>query len=328
MRTDDTGSRSGRPVTGAPPPESRELVTASDRLNFVYLERCTVHRDANAVTATDEQGVVHIPAAVIGALLLGPGTRVTQSAMALLGSSGATVVWVGEGGVRCYAAGRPLAGSSRMLEAQARAFASQRRRLEVARLMYEFRFPDEDVSGLTMQQLRGREGARMRALYRQHSDRTGVAWARRDYDPEDFAGSDAVNRALSSANSCLYGVAVAVIHTLGMAPGLGFVHVGHDQSLVYDIADLFKATTTIPAAFDVVASGSDDPENDVRRHLRDHLIRSRVMDRCVAVLRELFLTAQEIEAEPQIAYDHSLSIWSGRGEQRATAGRNYDGSDP
>lgn len=215
-----------------------------------------------------------------------------------------------------------------MLEAQARAFASQRRRLEVARLMYEFRFPDEDVSGLTMQQLRGREGARMRALYRQHSDRTGVAWARRDYDPEDFAGSDAVNRALSSANSCLYGVAVAVIHTLGMAPGLGFVHVGHDQSLVYDIADLFKATTTIPAAFDVVASGSDDPENDVRRHLRDHLIRSRVMDRCVAVLRELFLTAQEIEAEPEIAYDHSLSIWSGRGEQRATAGRNYDGSDP
>ena len=97
-------------MTGAPPPESRELVTASDRLSFVYLERCTVHRDANAVTATDEQGVVHIPAAVIGALLLGPGTRVTQSAMALLGSSGATVVWVGEGGVRCYAAGRPLAG--------------------------------------------------------------------------------------------------------------------------------------------------------------------------------------------------------------------------
>lgn len=214
-----------------------------------------------------------------------------------------------------------------MLEAQARAFASQRRRLEVARLMYEFRFPDEDVSGLTMQQLRGREGARMRMLYRQHSERTGVAWSRRDYDPEDFAGSDAVNRALSSANSCLYGVVVAVIHALGMTPGLGFVHVGHDQSLVYDVADLFKATTTIPAAFDVVASGSDDPENDVRRHLRDHLIRGRIMDLCVAVLRDLFLTTDEIRAEPEIAYDHSLSVWAGRGEQRSAAGRNYAGDE-
>ena len=244
--------------------------------------------------------------------------------MALLGASGAVVVWTGEGAVRCYAAGRPLARSSRMLEAQARAFASQRKRLEIARRMYEMRFPDEDVSELTMQQLRGREGARVRQIYRRQSERTGVPWHRRDYDPEDFAGSDAVNMALSSANSCLYGVVTAVIHALGMAPGLGFVHVGQDQSLVYDIADLFKARTTIPAAFDVVASGSVEPENDVRRVLRDHLVRGRVMDECVRVLRELFLLPEEISREPAISYDDSMSIWSGRGEQRMASGQNHD----
>ncbi|CAL8895922.1 type I-E CRISPR-associated endonuclease Cas1e [Kocuria varians] len=280
-------------MTGAPPPESPELVRAEERLTFVYLERCVVHRDSNAITATDEQGTIHIPAAMIGALLLGPGTRVTHAAMSLIGVCAATVVWVGEGAVRCYAAGRPLARSSRLLEAQARAFANQRQRLAVARRMYEYRFPDEDVSGLTMQQLRGREGARVRQIYQRESARTGVEWVRRDYRPGDLSGSDPINQALSSANTCLYGMVTAVIHALGMSPGLGFVHVGHDQSLVYDVADLFKAHTTIPAAFDVVAQGSEDPANDVRRILRDHLVSGKVMDRCVEVLRRLFLSPDE-----------------------------------
>ena len=40
--------------------------------------------------------------------------------------------------------------------------------------MYGMRFPDDDVSKLTMQQLRG-EGARIRAVYRRASKVTG-AW--------------------------------------------------------------------------------------------------------------------------------------------------------
>lgn len=312
-------------MTGAPPPESRELVRAQERLTFVYLERCVVHRDANAITATDERGTVHVPAAMIGALLLGPGTRVTHAAMALIGACAATVVWVGEGAVRCYAAGRPLARSTRLLEAQARAFASQKQRLSIARRMYEMRFPDEDVSALSMQQLRGREGARVRRIYRQESQRTGVEWSRRDYRAGDLAASDPINQALSSANTCLYGAVTAVVHALGMSTGLGFVHTGHDQSFVYDVADLFKADTTIPAAFSVVAEGSVDPVNDVRRVLRDRLVAEGIMDKCVAVLQELFLTKEEAEEHLRIVYDDSMSIWSGRGERGFATGQNYAG---
>jgi len=54
--------------------------------------------------------------------------------------------------------------------------------------MYAMRFPGEDTSGLTMQQLRGREGARVRRIYRGRADRVGVEWDRRDYDPTDFDG--------------------------------------------------------------------------------------------------------------------------------------------
>lgn len=155
--------------------------------------------------------------------------------------------------------------------------------------MYEQRFPDEAVEGLTMQQLRGREGARVRALYRQHAERTGVEWRRRDYDPDRFDDSDAINQALSAAHSALYGVVHAVVVSLGCAPGLGFVHTGHSRAFVYDIADLYKAELTIPLAFDVVADDSMDVGGDTRRAVRDALRQGNVLTRCVHDIRRLLL---------------------------------------
>lgn len=310
-------------MKGTAPPSSSQLVTASDRLSFIYLEHCVVHRDQNAVTATNDEGTLHIPAAVIGCLLLGPGTRVTHAAMTLLGNCGVTVCWVGEGVMRCYASGRPLARSSRLLEAQARAFATQHARLAIARRMYEMRFPGENVSSLTMQQLRGREGARIRALYREHSERTGVEWGKRQYNPGDFENSDPINQTLTSANTCLYGIVAGVVNALGMSPGLGFVHVGHDQSFIYDIADLFKAETSIPAAFETVASGSTDPANDVRRTLRDTLLRQGFMTDCVNILKELFLERNEVMQLAEIEYNDELSLWSGRAESRLPSAMNH-----
>lgn len=289
-----------RKIPGPPPSSLPELVRAEDRLSFVYVERCIVHREANAVTATDERGTVHIPAAGLGALLLGPGTNVSHQAMVLLGQSGATAVWVGERGVRCYAHGRSLARSSRLLEAQAELVTNKRSRMAVARQMYGMRFPGEDVEGLTMQQLRGREGARVRRLYREHAARTGVEWKRRDYDVEDFASGDRVNQALSAANTSLYGVVHAVIVALGCSPGLGFVHTGHELSFVYDIADLYKAEITIPVAFEVAASPSEDIPADARRAVRDRLFDGRLLERCVRDVRQLLSTDDDpsVDAVP------------------------------
>lgn len=256
-------------TVGRRPTRVAELARAVDRISFLYLDRCIVHRDSNAITATDERGVVHIPASAVGALLLGPGTSVTHQAMVLAADSGMTVVWVGERGVRYYAHGLSLSRSSRLLEAQAEAVVNQRSRLRVARAMYGMRFPTEDVSLLTMQQLRGREGARVRAVYREHSARTGVAWDRRVYDPADWEAGDPINRALSAAHSCLYGVVHAVVVALGCSPALGFVHTGHHRSFVYDIADLYKAEYTVPVAFDVAAEQPADLDGSTRRRLRD-----------------------------------------------------------
>ncbi|MER6361792.1 type I-E CRISPR-associated endonuclease Cas1e [Kitasatospora sp. NPDC001527] len=193
----------------------RELTRISDRVSFLYLERCTIHREDNAITATDESGVRYIPSATLGVLLLGPGTRVTHQAMSVLGECGAGVVWVGEHGVRYYAGGRALTRSAGLMEAQATAWANRRHRLDVAREMYRLRFPEADPAGLTRRGMLGGEGDRLRAVYRAEAARTGVRWVRREYDRGDFAAGDAPNQAVTAAAQCMYGIAHSVVVALG-----------------------------------------------------------------------------------------------------------------
>lgn len=268
-------------IPGMKQPDLSSLPQIRDRMTFIYLEHCDINRRDSAITVTDKKGIVYIPAASISVLLLGPGTNVTHRAMELIGDSGVTIVWCGEHGVRYYASGQPLTHRSALLVQQAKMVSHQRLHLDVARKMYQLRFPDEDVSKLTMQQLRGREGSRIRRVYQKSSKQWHVPWSGRTYDPENFEASDAVNKALSMGNACLYGLAQAVITALGCSPGLGFVHVGHDASFVYDIADLYKAEITIPIAFEAAGTNPADLERTVRHRIRDEMVKAHILERMV-----------------------------------------------
>ncbi|MBW3069571.1 MULTISPECIES: type I-E CRISPR-associated endonuclease Cas1e [unclassified Actinomyces] len=297
------------------------LPRVQDRMTFLYVEQCVVHREDGALTARNDQGTVRVPAASLIAVLLGPGTSVSHQAMCLLGECGTTAVWVGERGVRYYAHGRSLATSTRLLEEQAARVSSPQKRLRVAREMYSMRFHGEDVSGLTMQQLRGREGARVREIYRENSRRTGVPWTRRDYRPDDFEASDPINQALSAAHAALYGVVHGVIVSLGCSPGLGFVHTGHERSFVYDVADLYKAETTIPMAFDVVAEGMEDLTGTTRRRVRDKVFDLRVIERAVKDICNLL----GAEAEDDLSVN-VVSLWDYQ-RRLVAGGANYSEED-
>lgn len=300
-----------------------DLTRVADRLSFVYLERCTIHRDANAITAEDADGTTHVPSATIGALLLGPGTRITHQAMSVLGECGATVIWVGEHGVRFYAGGRALSRSSGLVEAQATAWANRRTRLDVARAMYRKRFPDEDPAGLTRHGLLGQEGIRVKECYRCQAERTGVPWHGRHYTPGDFGSGDPPNQAVTAAAQCMYGIAHAVVAALGCSPGLGFVHSGHEQSFVMDIADLYKTEVGIPVAFDVAAESTEDIGSRTRRALRDKINELKLMDRCVSDIKELLLpVAGDASATAADDLEDRVTLQSDRGTY-LPAGRNY-----
>ncbi|GAA2699155.1 type I-E CRISPR-associated endonuclease Cas1e [Nonomuraea recticatena] len=295
----------------------RDLTRMADRLSFVYLERCTVHREDNALTAEDADGVTHIPSATIGTLLLGPGTRVTHQAMSVLGDSGAGVVWVGERGVRFYSGGRSLSRSSALVEAQAVKWANQRTRLKTARQMYRMRFPDEDPAGLTRHELLGREGRRVKACYRHHAARTGIAWNGRQYLPGEFASGDPANQAVTAAAQCMYGIAQTAVTALGCAPGLGFIHSGHELAFVLDIADLYKTEIAIPVAFEVAAESPDDIGSRTRRAIRDQVNKVGLLKRCVEDIKLLLLPGGAIDEDVD-----RVTVQSDRGME-LTAGRNY-----
>lgn len=302
----------------------RQLTRAADRISFIYLERCTVHRDANAITATDAEGTTHIPSATIGTLLLGPGTRITHQAMSVLGETGAAVCWVGERGVRYYAAGRALSRSSALMEAQARQWANARSRLGVARAMYRLRFPDEDPAGLTRHELLGREGRRVKDCYRAQAARTGIPWRGRQYTPGDFTTGDAVNQAITAAAQCMYGIAHAVVTSLGCSPALGFVHSGHELSFVLDIADLYKTEIGIPLAFDVAAQDEEDVGARTRRALRDRINESSLLERCVEDIKHLMLPEGDGATDP--GADRDVVTLQSDGGREVPSGFNYDGS--
>ncbi|MEV7090160.1 type I-E CRISPR-associated endonuclease Cas1e [Streptomyces sp. NPDC093085] len=267
------------------------LPRIADSLSFLYLDIVRIHQDDTGVCAevtSERHGTqtVYLPTAALSCVLLGPGTSITARALATLARHGTTVVVTGAGGVRCYAATVPDSLTTTWLERQTRSWADDTSRLAVATAMYEQRFGRGTVpAGTTLAQLRGLEGQRVRAHYQLLARQYKIGRFRRAYDPASWDTQDPVNLALSSANTCLYGIVHAAITALGCSPALGYVHSGNQQAFVYDIADLYKAELTIPLAFSLHASSN--PEAAARRSFREGLRLFKLLPRIVADIQHL-----------------------------------------
>lgn len=263
------------------------LPKVRDSQSYLYVEHKQIDQDAKAIALNDKAGKVAVPCSGLTALLLGPGTSITHAAIKTLADSGCLVLWTGESGVRFYAQGMGETRSSRRLLHQARLCSDPELRLQVVRRMYEMRFRDPLDPGLTLQQIRGKEGIRVREAYARASRETGVEWSGRTYRRDDWYSADPVNRALSAANSCLYGVCQAAIVSAGYSPALGFIHTGKMLSFVYDIADLYKAEITVPIAFGEAGSGGEKLEPRVRRACRDKFREEQLLQRIVPDIEKI-----------------------------------------
>ena len=85
---------------GAKKTDLKELPKIGDRVTFIYVEHAKINRIDSSITVSDYRGVIRIPVAIIGVLLLGPGTDISHRAVELIGDTGTSMVWVGERGVR------------------------------------------------------------------------------------------------------------------------------------------------------------------------------------------------------------------------------------
>lgn len=274
-------------------------IPIKERLSVLFVEKCQLDVIDGAFVAVDASGVrVHVPIGGVACLMLEPGVRVSHAACSLAARVGTLLVWVGEGGVRLYSAGQPGGARSDRLLYQARLALDDSARLKVVRAMYRQRFGEEPPERRSIEQLRGIEGARVRAMYQHLAARYKVTWHSRNYDQKNWDAADTANRCLSAATACLYGVTEAAVLAAGYAPAVGFIHSGKPLSFVYDIADLYKFETVVPVAFAVAAKPGAQPEREVRLRCRDIFRQSKLLERIIPDIEALLARGGFAPPEP------------------------------
>lgn len=263
-------------------------IAMKERLSMLFLEKGQLDVLDGAFVLVDKNGVrTHIPVGSVACLMLEPGTRVSHAAVTLASRVGCLLVWVGEAGVRVYAAGQPGGARSDRLLYQAKLALDDDARLKVVRKMYAVRFGEEAPAKRSVDQLRGIEGVRVRKMYELMGKRYGVKWTRRNYDYTKWGSGDVPNRCLSAATACLYGISEAAVLAAGYAPAIGFIHTGKPLSFVYDIADLFKFDTVVPVAFRVAKDNPGHPEMAVRHACRNIFRETKLLGKIIPAIEEV-----------------------------------------
>lgn len=281
------------------PHADRHGLILLDRGALTVVDGCL--RFASAGGGAVERGDYTIPHQAISLVLLGPGSTVSHDALRLLARHGAGLAAVGDDGVRLYTAPPLMPDFSDLARRQASLWADERRgRLHVARRMYAWRLgellPHRDIAVL-----RGIEGARVKALYAGLADRYGIQWRGRRYDRTDPGAADLPNQAINHAASAVEGAAAIAVTATATIPQLGFIHEDSGQSFVLDVADLFRDTITIPAAFKAVGALKGSPalgiERTVRRTTGEILRRQGVIPAMIDRIKELFAPEPTPEGE-------------------------------
>lgn len=287
---------------GLPPPEP---IPIKDRAAIVFVERAQLDVKDGAFVAIDAEGTrTHIPIGGLACLMLEPGARISHAAVALAGRAGTLITWVGEGGVRLYAAGQPGGARADRLLWQASLALDEAARLNVVREMFRRRFDEEAPSRRSVDQLRGIEGQRVRRSYSLLAEQHGVEWKSRRYDRGDWEAADVPNRCLSAATACLHGLAEAAVLAAGYAPAIGFLHTGKPLSFVYDIADLWKLQTVVPEAFRIAGQHARgtlhmSPDRAVRLACRDAFRKTKLLQKIIPGIEEVLSAGGPMRAAPE-----------------------------
>lgn len=257
-----------------------------DRISSLFLGKGELSvEDGNLKFLSVEEGhrAASIPAGQFSCIFLEPGTSVTHAAVKLCAETGCLLNWTGDDGVRFYSAGLSKTARTDRLWRQAEMALNKNKRLSVARRMYAYRYGTESgLSSYTVEQLSGLEATKVKKTYQRLAEESGLVWQGRSFLTVGDPIKDRINLCVSTANSCLYGVAHAAIVAAGYSPAFGFIHGRTPQAFVYDVADLVKFKEVTPIAFAVGADQSiSDPSREVRMRCRALFSKAGMVDQLI-----------------------------------------------
>ena len=227
-----------------------------------------------------------IPFQTVSVILLEPGSTVSHDALRLLARHGTGLIATGEEGVRFYASMPFGQDDSSLARQQVRVWSDTEQRLHIARRMYGWRL-SEVLPSADLNVLRGIEGARVKTLYRSLAQQFGITWAGRRYDRQDPEATDRVNQALNHGSAAIRAAAMIAVAATSTIPQLGFIHEDSSNAFCLDIADLYRESVCVPAAFRAVQQFEKNPKEPLERHarrsaaraLREHQVISSMIDR-------------------------------------------------
>lgn len=227
-----------------------------------------------------------IPFQTVSVIFLEPGSTVSHDALRLLARHGTGLVVAGEEGVRFYASMPFGQDDSALARQQVRVWADEDQRIQIARRMYGWRL-GEVLPSADLNVLRGIEGARVKTLYRSLAKQFGMNWAGRRYDRDDPEAADRVNQALNHASAAVRAAAMLAVAATSTIPQLGFIHEDSRNAFCLDIADLYRESVCLPAAFRAVKQFELIPNEPLERHarrsagraLRDHQVIPSMIER-------------------------------------------------
>lgn len=243
-----------------------------------------------------------IPFQTVSAIFLEPGATVSHDALRLLARHGTGLVVTGEDGVRFYASMPFGQDESALAREQVRLWADEVQRVLVARRMYAWRL-GEVLPSTDLNVLRGIEGARVKTLYRNLARQYGVSWAGRRYDRDDPEATDRVNQALNHGSAAVRAAAMIAVAATSTIPQLGFIHEDSANAFCLDIADLYRESVCLPAAFRAVKQFETNPGEPLERHarrcagraLRDGQVIPSMIDRIKSLLASREMAGSDSE---------------------------------
>lgn len=245
---------------------------------------------ATAGSGDLDAGSYQIPFQRLSFILAGPGVSITHDALRLLARHQTGLLAVGVDGVRFYASMPFGPDDSALARKQASVWADRGKRIEVARAMYKLRM------GVTPKQrdlnaLRGVEGQHMRGVYKRLAERFGIDWGGRKYDRGSPENTNEINAAINHAATAVQAAAMIAVAVTGTIPSLGFIHEQSGKAFALDIADLYRATITLPVAFEAAATVEQRPHLSIERTTRKligvRLQNEKIIPKMIDVIKEL-----------------------------------------
>lgn len=269
----------------------------AERHGLLWLEKGKLYVQDGSLTfatiGTDtlKKGAYQIPFQTVSNILLGPGCTISHDALRVLANHGTGLLVIGENGVRFYAASMPFGPDrSRLARNQVFLWSDEKRRIDVARHMYFLRL-GEVLPHATIDALRGAEGKRMKAVYQLLAKQYGISWKGRRYDRTNPDSDDIINTAINHASSATRAAAMIAVSATTTIPQLGFIHESAGVAFALDIADLYRASVTLPTAFAAVRQVQkqawEDIERLTRRMIGEKLRQGKVISGMIDSIKEL-----------------------------------------